>query len=286
MTPSSVSPGGPPVAWIGAVAGAEFAWTRRAVAAMARVHEFAAPADVVAAPSDGPWPAVALLASDHGARWTLADLVAVARRWPLTPLVSVAASIVDGRRRSGPPLPAVEEVPWCEVPARLAWWLADRAAGRPGTLGLPATARREERAIEAVTALKPAPRQAVRVSVAADRPVDLDGLADLVIASGREVLRRTCGRPPLDEPADVLLWDTAMLLPTHLAWLRMLAANRPGLAVIVVDSFPRPETALEALEAGAAAILGRPLSPEALAGGFLRLESAAPTGLGRGRPPA
>jgi hypothetical protein len=276
----------PSIAWIGATVGIELAWARRAVADVTTVYDFAGPADVVAAPDGGPWPAVALVASDHGSRWTLSDLTAVARRWPLTPLVSVAASIVDGRRRSGPLLPAAEEVPWSEVPARLAWWLADRAAGRPGTLGLPATARREERAMEAVAALRPSPRAAMRVSVAADRPVDLDGLADLVTASGREVLRRSCGRPPLDEPADVLIWDTATLGPTHLAWLGMLAANQPGLGVIVVDSFPRPETALAALEAGAAAVLGRPLSPEALAGGFLRLESAPATGLGRSAPPA
>lgn len=274
----------PAIAWIGVATGAELAWARRAVAHVATVHEFAGPDDVVAAPPDGPWPAIALVASDHASRWTLSGLTAVARRWPLTPLVSVAASIVDGRRRSGPLLPAAEEVPWSEVPARLTWWLADRAAGRPGTLGLPATARREERAVEAVAALRSAARRAVRVSVAADRAVDLEGLADLVTASGREVIRRTCGRPPLDEPADVLVWDTATLGPTHLAWLGMLAANRPALAVIVVDSFPRPETALAALEGGAAAVLRRPLAPEALAGAFLSLESAPATGLGRPGP--
>lgn len=271
----------PSIAWIGSAVGAELAWAREAVADVATVHEFAGPDDVVAAPPGEPWPAVALVVSDHGSRWTLPGLTAVARRWPLTPLVSVAASIVDGRRRSGPLLPAAEEVPWSEVPARLAWWLADRAAGRPGTLGLPATARREERAVEAVAALRPATRPAARVSVAADRPVDLEGLADLVAASGREVLRRTCGRPPLDEPADVLVWDAATLGPTHLAWLGLLAANRPGLGVIVIDSFPRPETALVALQAGAAAVLASPVSPEALAGALLRLESPPATGLGR-----
>ncbi|MFM9025960.1 MAG: hypothetical protein ACKON7_11585 [Planctomycetaceae bacterium] len=281
MTPSTA----PSIAWIGTAAGAELAWARRAVADVATVHEFAGADDVVAAPADGPWPAVALVGSDRGSRWGLPDLTAISRRWPLTPVVSVAASIVDGRRRSGPLLPATEEVPWSEVPARLAWWFADRAAGRPGTLGLPATARREERAVEAVAALRPTSRSAVRVSVAADRAVDLEGLADLITASGREVLRRTCGRPPLDEPADVLVWDTAALGPTHLAWLGMLAANRPELAVIVVDSFPRPETALAALEAGAAAVLGRPLAPESLAGSFVRLESAPATGLG-GPPPS
>ncbi|MFM9057849.1 MAG: hypothetical protein ACKOSQ_01775 [Planctomycetaceae bacterium] len=270
------------VAWIGPASGPELAWTRGAVAELADVHEFPDTEAACAAAAGPPWPAVVLLAGDMSGRWGLADLTALARRWPLAPLVSVATSIVDGRRRSGPPLPATEEVPWSEVPARLAWWLADRAAGRPGTLGLPTTARREERALEAAAALRPAPRPAAaRVSVAAERPIDLEGLADVVTASGRDVLRRTCGRPPLDEPAEILVWDCECLGAAHLAWLRLLAANRPELRVVVIDSFPRPETALAALGVGAAAVLGRPLAPEALAGAFSRLESGPSAGLGR-----
>lgn len=279
-----MSPGLPPsIAWIGAATGPELAWTRRAVGELAPVLDFADVAAVPAQPLAGPWPTIALLGSDEASRWTLADLTAISRRWPLTPLVSVAASIVDGRRRSGPPLAGAEEVPWSEVPARLAWWLADRACGRPGTLGLPVTARREDRALEATAALRASGRPGARVSVAADRAVDLEGLADLVTASGRDIVRRTCGRPPLDEPADLLLWDTTPLGHAHLAWLGMLAANRPTLAVVVVDSFPRPETALLALQSGAAAVLGRPVAAESLAGSFERVETALATGLGRSR---
>jgi len=271
----------PVVAWVGTATGTEMAWARRAVAEIAAVEEFPAAEAVVAAGEADGWPAVALVASDVSSRWTLEDLTAIARRWPLTPLVSVAASVVDGRRRSGPALPTADEVPWSEVPARLALWLADRAAGLPGTLGLPATARREDRAAEAVTALRTPVRRPARVSVAADRTADLEGLADLLAVSGREIVRRTCGRPPLDEPADALFWDTASLGPTHLAWLRMLAANRPDLAVVVIDSFPRADTALVALQTGARAVLGRPLSPESLAGVLVGLESGPVAGLGR-----
>lgn len=270
------------VAWIGTASGPELAWAREAVGELAEVHAYADIHAVSAAVPGPPWPAVVLLAGDVAGRWGLADLTSISRRWPLAPLVSVATGIVEGRRRSGPPLPAAEEVPWSELPARLAWWLADRTAGRPGTLGLPTTARREERALEAAAALRPTTRRvAARVSVAAERPIDLEGLADVVAASGRDVLRRTCGRPPLDEPADILVWDAECLGPAHLAWLRLLAANRPDLGMVVIDSFPRPETALAALGAGAAAVLGRPLSPEALAGAFWRLESGLSAGLGR-----
>lgn len=270
-----------PVAWVGPAAGPELAWARSAAAECAAVVDFADVAAAVASGPGAPWPALVLLGCDVPARWTVADLTALARRWPLAPLVSVAPAIVAGRRRSGPALPGVEEVPWSEVAARMAWWLADRDAGRPGTLGLPATARREDRALEAATSLRPSSGATARVSVAAGRQIDLDGIADLVAASGRTIVRRICGRPPLDEPADVLLWDTDPLEPAHLAWLRMLAANRPDLAIVVVDSFPTPDTALVALRSGAAAVLGRPLSPESLAGALVSLESAAGTGLGQ-----
>lgn len=266
-------------AWVGPSTDAELAWARAAVAGLVAVHDFADTAAVVAAGPGAPWPAIVLLGTDAPARWRLADLVAIARRWPIAPLVSVATSVVDGRRRGGPPLPAVEEVPWSELPARLAWWLADRDAGRPGTLGLPATARREDRALEAAAALRPAGRR-TRVSVAADRPTDLEGLADLIVASGRLVGRRSCGRPPLDEEADVLLWDADDFGPAHLAWLRMLVANRPGLGIVVIDSFPRSEPTLGALRAGAVAVLGRPLAPESLAGALTWLESRPVSGLG------
>lgn len=268
------------IAWVGPAAGPELGWARDAAAELAEVIEFADATAVRATSIGEPWPAVVLLGSDVPARWPLADLAAVSRRWPLAPLVSVASGIVSGRRRSGPALPGVEEVPWSELAARLTWWLVDRDAGRPGTLGLPATARREDRVLEAATALAPAEPRFLRVSVAADRPVDLEGIADLVAASGRTLVRRTCGRPPLDEPADVLVWDTDPLGPAHLAWLRMLAANRPELAVVVVDAFPTADTALAALRSGAVAVLGRPLCPEAFAGVLLGLESAAPSGLG------
>jgi hypothetical protein len=262
------------VVWVGSRAGAELGWARECVSALADVWDLDDPrgSSGTRSPSDSaPSPAVAILASDLPGRWTLADAVRLSRRWPLTPLVSVATSLVDGRRRSGPPLPGVEEVPWSDVAGRLAWWLADLDAGRRGTLGLPAAARREDRLLEAAACLatRRAAGAVAQAAVAASRSVDLDGIADLVAAAGCTVGRRICGRPPLDEAADVLVWDVDALAPHDVAWLRMLTANRPALRVVVVDSFPRCDAARAAVEAGAVAVLSRPLSLEALAGTLL-----------------
>lgn len=254
--------------WVGPTAPADLRLARTWVAKLARVHEAAGPRAALAAPPAAfaeRTPAVILLAADQPARWSLDDVLALALRWPLAPIVSVAGALVDGRRRSGPPLPGIEEVPWHDLPGRLACWLADRAAGRPGTLGMPATARREDRFVEASLGMR-GQAGAAAVSVAATRELDLESLVDLLRAAGGTLGRRSRGRPPLDEPAAVLLWDVGRIDGEHLAWLGMLAANRPGLKIVLFESFPRPETTLAAIKAGAAAVLGRPASAEAVAG--------------------
>lgn len=254
--------------WVGPTTPADIRLARAWVATLAPVHEVDSPAAAVAAAPvvfAERSPAVILLAADQPGRWSLDDVLALAIRWPLAPIVSVAGALVDGRRRSGPPLPGIDEVPWHDLPGRLACWLADRAAGRPGTLGLPATVRREDRFVEASLAVRAHPGLAA-VSVAAAKETDLESLVDLLRAAGGTLGRRSRGRPPLDEPAPVLLWDVGRIDGEHLAWLRMLAANRPGLKIVLFESFPRPEMTLAALQAGAAAVLGRPASAEALAG--------------------
>lgn len=237
-------------------------------------------------------PDVVCLASDFPGRWLLADAVAVSRRWPLAPIISVTTSLADGRRRSGPPLPGVEEVAWSDLPGRLAWWFVDIAAGRPGTLGLPATARREDRVLEVASRLRSAPGRVVlpwRLSVAARRSIDVDGTADLLAAAGHPIVNRICGRPSLDEPADALVWDVETLDQADLVWLRMLSANRPHLTVLLLDSFPSHDTTMAALDAGAAAVLARPVSLESLAGTLVWLKTRPQTGSPTGpntRPPA
>jgi hypothetical protein len=262
------------VLWLGTDEGTDLTLARTAAGRLATVHLVESPEAAVVSPP-APFheksPAVIVLASSSPGRWTLADAISVSVRWPLSPVVSVASTIVDGRRRSGPPIPGVEEVMWHDLSGRLRAWLDDREQGRPGTRGLPSTARREEGIVEAVR-----PRvSGLRVSIAAGRSVDLDALADVTIAAGAVVTRRTCGRPPIDDDSAVLAWDVGLIDAPSLAWLHMLAANRPGRRVVLFESFPRAETTQAALEAGAAAVLGRPCGVETFAGTLLAVHSAS-----------
>lgn len=287
--PAPAEPQRPGVLWIGGTGGTELGLARAWLDERTHVVDADSPATAAsayaAASGRTARPRLVVFATDRPGRWSLADALAMVRQWPLAIVVSVATSLGDGRRRSGPPLPGVEEVAWNDLPGRLERWLADLAAGRPGPLGLPGTSRREERLLAASDSLQEgiAARRTpvLPVSVAAMREADLEGLIDLLTLSGRRIVRQTRGRPRLDEPARLLVWDVGGLGEEDLAWLRMLAANRPGLAIVLLESFPRGDTTEAALRAGARAVLGRPVTLEALAGTLTRLEEAVATGLGR-----
>lgn len=265
------SPLRPSIVWLGDITGLELDLARRWVGELADVVESADVAEVAEFSSG---PAAVILAGRRPGCWDLRRATAVVRRWPLAPLIGLATSLDDGRRRSGPALPGVEEISWTDLPGRLAWWFAERDAGRPGSLGMPATARREDRLLDAAAGIRAFATRASlpRIAVAATRRIDLEGLADLVGAIAGPVASRTGGRPSLDVPADVVVWDVGPATTADLTWLRLITAHRPGLPIVVVESFPRGDTALAAVRAGAAAVLGRPLSAEALAGTLLRLE--------------
>ena len=277
------------VLWIGSVDGLELGMARSELAALADVTDADSPqAAVVAAAAIAgqATPAVAVLASDRPARFTAADALLLSQAWPLMPIVSVASSLLDGRRRSGPQLPGIDEVAWHDLPGRCGWWLAAFEAGLPTSLGLPATSRREERLLESIGGIgsnsvgalsgHPAPAclAPAEVSVAAMRADDLEGLCDLLTVAGHRVVKRQIGRPHLDEAAGTLVWDVCDLTAGDLEWLRLLAANRPGLFIVLLDSFPRGDTVAAAMRAGAAAVLGRPVNLEAVAGTLLRRRPA------------
>lgn len=279
--PSPDRSAAPRIAWLGDATADELALAR------AWVGEFATLFEPVADEVSDSHPTVAVLAAHRPAPWTLSAAAAVSRRWPLTPLVAVVSSLADGRRRSGPWLPGVEEVVWHDLPGRLTWWLAELAAGRPGTLGLPTTARREERITESaghVRAVVAARGQPPGVAVAGACRTSLEGVADLLTAAGFRLTSRFHGRPRLDDDADLLVWDAGRPSETDRAWLEMLAAHRPELGIVLLDSFPRGDTVRAALRAGAAAVLGRPVGLEALVGTLLRLRSGPRNALGSPAP--
>ena len=261
------------VLWVGRCGGLELTLARDAVAGIpgCTVRRLDAEWDDDA----GPHPTCIVLVHERGGEWSPERALALSRRFPLVPIVAVAGSLADGRRRSGPFLAGIEEIAWHDLAGRLGAWFGDVETGIAGSIGLPPTARREDRILDAIRVSRPTePPTRTPVSVVARDRTDLEGLVDLVRACGHVVEESALGRPAIDTLARVLVWDVRSIRPADLEWLRILAANRPGVAVVVLDSFPRGDSSAEALAAGAAAVLGRPVGLEVLAGTLASLAAA------------
>ncbi|NDH93248.1 MAG: hypothetical protein EBZ13_01635, partial [Planctomycetia bacterium] len=141
-------------------------------------------------------PTIACLAEPRPGLIRFADVIALSRRWPLTRIVSIASCLADGQRRSGPTLPGVMPVPWHDFPARLRYWLAELADGRPGSLGLPVTARRDERWQPSGPSSDAGhTHRWPQVTVAGVTPATTEAVSDLVRVAGGQVVQQTTGRP-------------------------------------------------------------------------------------------
>jgi len=221
-------------------------------------------------------PTLICLAEPRPGLVTTADVLALSRQWPLARLVAVAPSLADGRRRSGPDLPGVMTVPWHDLPARLRAWLWALADGRPCSLDLPLTARRDERWLDHSAPPEKASELASRprVTVAADSTLAAEAVGELVQRSGGTVVGQQTGRPSITDSADLIVWDVAAAIEPHLGWLRLLAGQRPERSIVLLCSFPRSDAVRAALAAGATAVLGRPTDQEALGGMLLAHKTA------------
>ena len=247
-------------------------------------------AEAVSLPA-GPEPAVILLACDWTAATATADAVRLSRRWPLAGIFSLTTSLTDGRRRGGTEIPGIPEVAWHDLPARLPSWQAALAGSLHGPLGLPATIRREERLAAGIEAAARYARQTEgfppvsrEVITAANRRIDLDGLAGLLEAGGFRVTDAILGRPERMPPASTLVWDAGCLGPDDFAAVARLRSGCPAGRIIVLESFPRGGSVRAMLAAGGTLVLGRPVAADLLWGGLewalARGESGPREGLG------
>jgi hypothetical protein len=223
-----------------------------------------------------PAPTLICLAEPRPGMFTNADVLALSGQWPLARIVVIAGCLADGRRRSGPDLPGVIMVPWHDLPARLRAWLHALAEGRPSSLDLPLTARRDERWLNQFVGPKPV-REAAdhpQVTVAADSTLAAEAVGELVLSSGGTLVGQQTGRPSITAPADLVIWDVGDAIEPHLGWLRLLARQRPHRSIVLLCSFPRSDAVRAAIDAGATAVLGRPTDREALSGILLASKTA------------
>ena len=95
--------------------------------------------------SNAPEPTIICLAETHPGQIHFHNVFRLTQHWPLTRIISVGSCLSDGRRRSGPVVDGILEVPWHDLPSRMKVWLQRIDSGAPSSLTYPPTLRRDER---------------------------------------------------------------------------------------------------------------------------------------------
>ncbi len=226
-----------------------------------------------------PEPTIICLAETHPGQVHYKDVLRLIHHWPLSRVVAVGSCLSDGRRRSGPVMDGILEVPWHDLPSRMRVWLQRIKTGVPSSLSRAPTLRREERwlaeAIERQTFCDTVDQSAqATVTVAASSKMMAEAVSELVPAAGGILVNCVSGKPAIQDTADVILWDLYDSPESQLEWIRLLTSQKPNRAIALLCSFPRGDTAQAAMEAGATAILGRPTDCEAIRGVLFMAKTA------------
>ena len=232
-----------------------------------------------AAANSDPEPLVICLSETHPGQIHDDEILRLTSRWPLSKIVVVGSCLADGQRRSGPILSGVLTVPWHDLSSRIIVWLHRLESGQPSSLANAASFRREERWLVDATTTN-APHTVldyvtqVRVTVAASTDTTAEAVSELVTAAGGLVEQTITGKPPIQDTADVVIWDLHDSPEFQLEWIRLLTCQNPRRIIALLCSFPRSDTAQAAMAAGATVVLGRPTDGEALRGVLLLAETA------------
>ena len=232
-----------------------------------------------AATSGDSEPLIICLSETHPGQIHDAEVLRVTRRWPLSKIVVVGSCLADGQRRSGPSLSGILQIPWHDLPSRLIVWLHGLESDQPSSLADAPSFRRDERWLLDPTTTK-TPHTVldqstqVRVTVAASTDTAAEAVRELVTAAGGIVEQAVTGKPPIQDAADVVIWDLHDSPELQLEWIRLLTCQNPHRIIALLCSFPRSETAQAAIDAGATVVLGRPTDGEALRGVLLVAKTA------------
>ena len=229
--------------------------------------------------SNEPDPTIICLAETHPGQIQFHDVFRLVHHWPLSRIVAVGSCLSDGRRRSGPVVDGILEVPWHDLPSRMQVWLQRIDSGAPSSLTHAPTSRREERwlaeAIELQTSCKSVNQSTqATVTVAASSKSMTEAVGELVTTSGGILVHCVTGKPAIQDAADVIFWDLHESPKSQLEWIRLLTSQKPTRVLALLCSFPRADTAQAAMEAGATAVLGRPTDCEAIRGVLCMAQTA------------
>ena len=221
--------------------------------------------DAAAAALDGlsPVPEVIVVAQAYPGQFSHAALDRLQRLSPLSRLVLLLGSWCEGEMRTGRPWPAAVRLYWHQGPARLKQELLRLAEGRSSTWGLPVTATDEERLLAASEA--PLPQGRGLIAICSFSVEMADWLAAACRRCGYATVWRDPRHPARLQDAAAGIYDGAETDAAELDALRQFVQELAPAPVLTLWDFPRIDDSQRAIEAGAAAVLSKPLAVDDLA---------------------
>jgi CheY-like chemotaxis protein len=187
-----------------------------------------------------------------------AEAIESLRHWaPLTRVVGLLGPWCEGEVRTGRPWPAVPRIYWHRWQAWFEGELAAWERGEGGTLSLPLTATDEERLLHPDFVAKDFPGLAVAISSASREMTGM--LVEACAALGCHARSYAFGDTWTHEQRTIGIYDAAACDAEMIEEFRELAVNCPAAHWLVLANFPRPEDERRLREAGAAAVLSKPL---------------------------
>ncbi len=241
----------------------EFRDARAALDAAGDVVEAADPQHAAAILADGQLaPEVIVVAKTYPTQFSDAAIDRLRRAAPLARVLVLLGSWCEGEMRSGKPWPATVPIYWHQWPPRASGEFDHMRQGECSVWGLPITATEEERLL--LAASRPLPVRQGLVAIHTRRFEVQDWLSVACRSLG---LSTVWLRPPHTarvEGAAAAIFDGSDCRGDEPAQLEDLAAKLAPTPVIALLDFPRIEDHRRALDAGASAVISKPLLVEDL----------------------
>ncbi|MBN2218243.1 MAG: hypothetical protein JW719_12785 [Pirellulales bacterium] len=242
----------------------EFAAARASLDALGQVDEAASVDEVLAtADADGLSPAVIVVAQRYPGEFATESLDQLRHKAPLARIVGLLGSWCEGESRTGYPWPGAIRLYWHQWIPQARRELADLTSGGASTWSLPSTANDEERLLAG--SRPTVGNRAGLIVLCVERFESHDWLAAAVSRRGFSTVWMRRGQRMRLQGVRAALFDGTSLETNELVYLRRLHAGLgPAVPIIALADFPRIEDHDRAREAGAAAVLSKPLLLEDL----------------------
>jgi len=250
------------------------------------VRTFSTAAEAIAALTSDTAPALMLLAASRPGELTHAEVALLQQHAPLARHVALLGSLCEGEQRTGRPWPGVvryywHQWPWRLKPQLMRWMrLRDAAAAAvarpPFPWELPLTTTEDERCLAAMSDAASVGVRKGLIAVAGTDPAMVDTLVGLCRQAGWNAAGWTTPQPSVAISAKDAggnahsgrvwcpgvvsgVWDVFGPLEANLSQLAAFAARLAPAPVVAVVNFPRWDEVQALRDAGAAAVVSKPL---------------------------